>query len=309
MKCLCCGKPLTDNESNGWHRKCIRRFFNANELPLINMDNESLRELASHSVSEGYTVAGVQKKMSLHLSKEGKDCRLTIVGYPAGYILKPQVEEYRALPQAEHLVMSMADVCGIKTVPHALILKNGIYSYITRRVDRVNETRLAMEDFCQLSERVTADKYKGSYEQCANVIKKYSSQIRIDMAEFYLRLVFCFVTGNSDMHLKNFSLIEGADGYKLSEAYDLLPVNVIMPNDQDETALTLGGKKKNLTRRRFLELAEHCDLSEKVAENMIRQVLKHKEQLLEMCAESLMPDDMKEDLAELIKVRCAILEK
>ena len=101
-----------------------------------------------------------------------------------------------------------------------------------------------LEDFCQLSSRITADKYKGSYEGCGRVIQKFSKNVGIDASEFFYRLVFCFLTGNSDMHLKNFSLIENAPGsrvFGLSAAYDLLPVNVIVPEDREQMALTLNG--------------------------------------------------------------------
>lgn len=165
----------------------------------------------------------------MHLISENKSPKLTIVNFPTGYILKPQVPQYETLPEAEHLVMSMADITGISTVPHALIGNNGNYAYITKRADRIMNTdrtaMLAMEDFCQLDLRLTQDKYKGSYERCAKVIERYSSRVGFDMTELFMRLVFSFVTGNSDMHLKNFSLIETAEKsgeYVLSPAYDLL---------------------------------------------------------------------------------------
>ena len=122
----------------------------------------------------------------------------------------------------------------------------------------------SMEDFCQLSGRLTQDKYRGSYERCAEIIRKHSVRFGFDLSEFFFRLVVCFVTGNSDMHLKKFSLVEKTPGQRdfvLSPAYDLLPVNIIMPEDPEETALTLNGKKSNLRRKDFLALAvEHENL-------------------------------------------------
>lgn len=141
-----------------------------------------------------------------------------LVKYPTGYILKPQTKEYEYLPEAEYLTMQMAKKFGIKTVPCALIKMNsgGKLAYITKRIDRVfvdgKMQMLAMEDFCQLDERLTEDKYKGSYERCAKVIKKYSAMAKFDLTEIFLLLAFSFVVGNSDMHLKNFSLIEKAEG-------------------------------------------------------------------------------------------------
>lgn len=132
---------------------------------------------------------------------------------------------------------------------------------------------LAMEDFCQLDLRLTQDKYKGSYERCAKVIERYSSRVGFDMTELFMRLVFSFVTGNSDMHLKNFSLIETAEKsgeYVLSPAYDLLPVNVILPADIEQTALTLNGKKRNIRRKDFYSFAYKCGIPKNSAENMIK---------------------------------------
>ena len=188
------------------------------------------------------------------------------MNYPTGYILKPQSEEYRALPEVEDIVIRMADMTGIRTVPHALIRTAGRddYAFITRRIDRQfsglrgrKTAYLAMEDFCQLDGRLTQDKYKGSYERCAKVIDRFSDRPGVDKAALFMRLVFCFASGNSDMHLKNFSLIESKPNssvYILSAAYDLLPVNVILPNDIDQFALTMNGKKRNLRRNDFFTL-------------------------------------------------------
>lgn len=102
----------------------------------LEIDEKSLNQLALESTTKGYTVPGVKRKLSLHLFSESGHSRLTLVNYPTGYILKPQVKEFEKLPEAEHLVMSMADFIGIFTVPHALIEQNGQFAYITKRVDR-----------------------------------------------------------------------------------------------------------------------------------------------------------------------------
>ena len=312
MNCLCCGKPLKEPiPASCWHPACIRRFFGTSALPEIELTDEALTLLAEKAVQKGHTVPGVQKKLSLHLSTESTP-RLTMVDYPTGYILKPQVAEFRALPEAEHLVMQMAAVAGLSVVPQALVqLKDG-YAYLTRRVDRLRDQNheflqmLAMEDFCQLDLRLTQDKYRGSYERCVKVIQRYSARPGLDLSELFLRLVFCFLTGNSDMHLKNFSLIETAPEsgtYVLSPAYDLLPVNVIMPEDKEEFALTMNGKKSNLHRNDFLIFAEAAGISRKSAETMIRKMLSYLSKWMELCETSLLPTDMKQTLVELILAR------
>ena len=314
MNCLCCGKPLNKDDGSGWHKSCLRRFFGTSVLPEIGIDNETLSSIVTESVGKGLTVPGVQKKLSLHLFSEGKKPRLTLVNYPTGYILKPQAEEFIALPEAEHLAMSMADICGISAVPHALITENGSFAYITKRVDRIikkdSVVMYAMEDFCQLDLRLTADKYKGSYERCAKIIDRYSSRRGLDTAELFTRLVFCFMIGNSDMHLKNFSLIETAAGsgeYVLSPAYDLLPVNVVMPEDKDQFALTMNGKNRNLRRGDFLKFAGSCGISHAAAEKMIALLLEKEQKLLALCDESFLPGEMKQTFRELIAARCGVL--
>ena len=314
MICLCCGKPIKTDDGSGWHKSCVKRFFGTSVLPEIEIDKESLESIVIRSVGKGLTVPGVQKKLSLHLFSDGKKPRLTLVNFPTGYILKPQTEEFAALPESEQLVMRMADVCGVATVPHALIAENGNYAYITKRVDRVIKrdavSMLAMEDFCQLDLRLTADKYKGSYERCAKIIERYSSRKGFDMAELFTRLAFCFITGNSDMHLKNFSLLETAPRsgeYILSPAYDLLPVNVIMPEDKEQFALTMNGKKANLRRGDFLTFADSCGISRAAAEKMIARLLTKEQTLLDLCDASLLPEEMKQTFRGLIRTRCGII--
>ncbi|UTC96168.1 HipA domain-containing protein [Treponema denticola] len=315
MNCLCCGKLIKDNSGNsGWHKTCIKKFFTTTVIPEIEITDSVLEELAKESTNKGYTIPGVQKKLSLHLSKEVYP-RLTVVNYPTGYILKPQVKEFRALPEAEHLVMSMADKAKIRTVPHALVKSKDSYAYITKRIDRVfskdsNVKLIAMEDFCQLDLRLTQDKYKGSCERCGNIIKKYSSRSGLDMSELFYRLVFSFIVGNSDMHLKNFSLIESESGsgeYHLSPAYDLLPVNVIIPEDKEEFALPINGKKRNIHRKDFLIFASSCGIAKLAAEKMIGQLVSMKPVFVDMCRNSLMPQDMKEAFIELVDKRVSAL--
>ena len=214
MNCLCCGKPIIASASASemetqWHRTCVMKFFGTRVLPEMDITEKTLELIAAESTNKGFTVPGVQKKMSLHLTTDGVRPRLTLVNYPMGYILKPQTDQYQALPEAEFLVMQMAGLTGIPTVPYALLHAADGFAYITKRIDRClpeqkNGTlqMLAMEDFCQLDLRLTEDKYRGSYERCAKIIAKYSQSVGLDLSELFLRVVFSFVVGNSDMHLK-----------------------------------------------------------------------------------------------------------
>lgn len=315
MNCLCCGKPLRAPDETGWHKTCIKRFFGTAKLPEIEIDDTTLKHLADETTNKGFTVPGVQKKLSLHLVSDSRKPRLTLVNYPTGYILKPQVAEYEALPESEQLIMTMADMAGISTVPHALIKDSAGLAYITKRIDRNFSAdkieMLAMEDFCQLDLRLTEDKYRGSYERCAKIIQQYSSRVGVDMAEFYVRLVFCFIVGNSDMHLKNFSLIETAEGsgkYILSPAYDLLPVNANVPADKEQFALAMNGKKTTIRKSDFLKFAGTCSMDRSTAEKLIEDLVRFTPKWLSMCEESLLPDGLKERLNRIITERTKILE-
>ena len=326
MRCLCCGKEWKDNPKpqealTQWHIACIRKFFGTSNLPELELTDETLTRIATESTNKGFTVPGVQKKISLHLSAEGEKPRLTLVNYPTGYILKPQTELYASLPEAEYLVMQMAKETGIPTVPFALIRMEGKHSsfaYITKRIDRILHEKknqecvmLAMEDFCQLEQRLTENKYRGSYERCAKVVSQYSDRPGLDLSELFLRVVFSFAVGNSDMHLKNFSLIETSPGscrYVLSAAYDMLPVNMILPEDTEQMALTLNGKKRNIHRNDFLKFAAGSGISRDAAIKMIQKVISMKAIYLEMCEQSYLPEYLKERFYLLLEDRINTLQ-
>jgi len=317
MNCLCCGRPLSDpsgkeERSSGWHFSCVKKFFGTSQLPDLDLSEETVLRIANESTTKGYTVPGVQKKISLHLSTE-KEPRLTIVNYPVGFILKPQTAEYPALPEAEHLIMRMAENTGIKTVPFALMrmpAHHDRFAYITKRIDRIlpnnkngKPRMLAMEDFCQLDGRLTRDKYRGSYERCAKIITAFSAHPGLDLSELFLRIVFSYAVGNADMHLKNFSLIEtmpGSQIHVLSAAYDMLPTNIVIPEDTEQLALTLNGKKSNLKKDDFMAFADACGILLNSAEKMIRMVADMRPAYLSMCRESFLPEEMKEALGKLI---------
>ena len=313
-RCLCCGKTLRAENEYRWHTSCIKSFFGTTKFPDIDVSKEVLNQIAIDNTNKGFTVPGVQKKLSLHLS-EGEKPRLTLVNYPTGYILKPQTDEYASLPEMEYLVMQMAKASGIKTVPFALLClpsQDNAFAYITKRIDRADGQMLAMEDFCQLDGRLTEDKYRGSYERCGKIIALHSQNKGLDNTELFIRIVFSFAVGNSDMHLKNFSLIEAAERsneYSLSAAYDMLSTNVVLPDDKEQLALTLNGKKQNIRRKDFIEFAKNIGITEISANKMIEKIVKLKDKYIIMCKESYMPNNMKMSLENLIEQRISILSK
>ena len=209
-KCLYCYKELKEGQKD-YHPACARKFFGSKNAPALPFVRAQIGELAQEVVRSKSTLTGVQAKLSLDLNKGGNNetDRFTIVGLWGKYILKPQTDSYRALPELEDLTMHLAEAAKIRVVPHSLIkFQDGELCYITRRIDRLNDgSKLPMEDMCQLSERLTEYKYNGSYEQIAKLIKHYSTTPKLDLVNYWEVVVFSWITGNSDMHLKNFSLI------------------------------------------------------------------------------------------------------
>ena len=307
--CLSCGKPVDNSNTAQWHPTGSRSFFGSTQVPNLELSEYTLEQIATEASLAGLTIPGVQKKLSLHLETEANRHKLTLVGYPAGYILKPQSKEYAQLPELENMVMQLADTARINTVPHALIrLSDGSLAYISKRIDRIfskeGVRKIPMEDFCQLSERLTEDKYKGSYEQCGAVLARYSSRRMLDITNFWYLLVFCFITGNSDMHLKNFSLYS-PDGIHpvLAPAYDLLPVQLVLPLDTEETALALQGKKSRLKRDDFLHLAQHVGMDLHVGERIITRLAGQFGEFEHIIDRSYISETLKAAMKGLLKQR------
>ena len=253
-KCLYCYKPLKEGQKD-FHPACARKMFGTKEAPSLPYKRSEIADLAKQVVRAQTTLTGVQAKLSLDVNPGGKNepARFTIVGLWGRYILKPQTDAYRALPELEDLTMHMAEAAKIAVVPHSLIrFADGELCYITRRIDRNPDgSKIAMEDMCQLTERLTEYKYKGSYEQIAKHIQKYSAVPQLDLVNFWEVVLFSWITGNSDMHLKNFSLYKTPIGYTLTPAYDLLSTTIVMPEDKEELALTLNDKKARIRRSDF----------------------------------------------------------
>lgn len=289
--------------------KINKSFFATTSMPVIDLTKEQLQELAEQSVNNRFTITGVQKKLSLNLER-GRANRLTLINYPAGYILKPQTDEYKHMPEAEDVAMDIAASAGIKVVPHGLIKLDGEWAYITKRIDRRfdkdHADKLAMEDLCQLSGRMTEDKYKGSYEKCVEIIKQYSWRSGYDCTEFFMRVLISYLIGNSDMHLKNFSLIETEPGnreFVLTPAYDMLPVKLFLTGDDEDLALTLNGKKSRFRRRDFLLLAEKCGINEKTANRIIDTTFSRMDKYMKIIVNSELPIDMQDAMISLMRKR------
>ncbi|HBH23985.1 MAG TPA: phosphatidylinositol kinase [Cytophagales bacterium] len=301
-RCLHCYQPTQYGAD--FHKKCSLDFFGTPKPPEITYSLDQMDELAKKVVERSVSVPGVQPKLSMSVVKKAKEkneSRLTIVGALGGnYIFKPPTAQYPQMPANEHLTTCIAESYGIKVVPSCMVrLTSGELSYLTKRVDRTSKgDKLHMIDMFQITEAF--DKYKGSMEKVGKALEAYSSNTLLDMIFFFELALFCFLTGNNDMHLKNFSMIEGPSGWVFAPAYDLLNVAILLPDDKEELALTLGGKKKKLKREHFERLGEDLGMTKKQVEAAFKRMTRNKSKALSLIKMSFLSDDMKTDYRNLL---------
>ena len=310
-KCLYCYKELNEGEKD-FHKACSKKMFGAPSVPELPYTRENLTDLAKQVIRSQTTLTGVQAKLSLDINKGGRNesDRFTIVGLWGRYILKPQTDRFAHLPELEDLTMHLAELAKIQVVPHSLIrFADGELCYITRRVDRTDKgVKLPMEDMCQLTERLTEHKYKGSYEQIAKAIQRFSAVPKLDVVNYWEQVVFSWITGNADMHLKNFSLYSKEQGkYLLTPAYDMLSTALVMPEDTEELALTLNGKKRKIKKTDFVASMQATGLEDKVIKNIFAKFTKTKDKWFEFIDHSFLPDEMKEGFKTIIAEKLNLL--
>ena len=306
-RCLYCYEPLAEGEGD-YHPRCSRKLFGTPKPPLLPYTSKEVRSLADEVIRSQTTLTGVQPKLSLDIDQMNHaPKRFTIVGLWGRFILKPQTELYPHLPELEDLTMHLAELAKIETVPHGLIrFSDGELAYITRRIDRTPKgEKLPMEDMCQLAERLTEYKYRGSHELIAKLILQYSSVPKLDLVKYWEQVFFAWLVGNADMHLKNYSLYApDSDAYQLTPAYDLLATALVLPSDTEELALTLCGKKRKLSRAHFLEAMTASGLDLKVCDKLFARFQKVLPAWENCIRQSFLPKDMQEQYLELISRRC-----
>jgi serine/threonine-protein kinase HipA len=310
MNCLICYKPLGNDEID-YHAKCVMKTFGLKQMPAIDIDEKKLTAYAKKIVGANTAITGVQPKLSLWLDESKKSIRFTIVDDKSNYIIKPQSETYQSLPENEDLCMHLAETFGIETAAHSLIrLPSGELAYITQRFDRKNESKLSCEDLCQLSETLTEHKYRGSYEKTGKIIKQYSTQSGLDTLHYFELVVFSFITGNADMHLKNFSMLEKTEGqFSLSPAYDLVSTMLVIKNESEQMSLTLNGRKNKITKKDFVALAANLSITEKQVENSFHSFLEKLESAQWWIENSFLPEEQKTNLNKTVTDRISLLSK
>ena len=248
-RCRICG--LAEEKA---HAACVRRLFGAARVPVIDL---ALKEIAveTQKIAGKMSISGVQPKLSV----ARKGGRLVPVAAGGTHILKPQTQAFRNLPENEQLCMSLAARLGIDVPPHGLLnLSDGSAAYVVKRFDRAGDgAKLRCEHFAQILGR---DKYEGSVEAVGRKLAELSEFPGLDTQLLFERVLFNFLVGNGDAHLKNHSILEQADGtLRLAPAYDLLCSKLVVAGE-DESALAINGRKNKLTLGDFSALARQCGI-------------------------------------------------
>ncbi|MFR9546759.1 MAG: HipA domain-containing protein [Rikenellaceae bacterium] len=303
-KCLYCYTELGDDEVD-FHPRCARKIFGKSKAPILPYCRDDISTLAEQVIRTQTTLTGVQSKLSLTINrgKKNEPERFTIVGLWGGYILKPQSDIFTSLPEVEDLTMHLAQIANITTVPHTLVrFADGELCYVTKRIDRTESgEKLPMEDMCQLSARLTEHKYKGSYERIAKMITQYATASKLDVVNFWEQVIFSWITGNADMHLKNFSLYSPLRGlHKLTPAYDMLSTALVMPEDNEELALNLNGKKRRIKRSDFEVAMQQSGVDNKTIEKSIMKFVTIAPKWYEFIDISFLSNEMKNTYKEII---------
>ncbi|MEO9512152.1 MAG: HipA domain-containing protein [Flavobacteriaceae bacterium] len=282
-------------------RMIAPKLNHLNDLPF------TAAELRREAVNRAkkLSIQGVQPKLSATISVVGQEFK--IVDQFGTYIIKPQNDLFPQLPENEDLTMRMAKEFDLNVPFHGMVYaKDGSLSYFIKRFDRYGKgKKYATEDFAQLTGNTRDTKYRFTMEKMVPVIEEFCSFPAIEKADFFKRVIFCYVTGNEDMHLKNFSLITKNGKTTLTPTYDLLNSSIAIKNPDEEIALTLKGKKSNLKASDFIDYyaKERLQLNDKTITVILEQMQKATPKWKELIEISFLSDAMKEKYFKLLESR------
>ncbi len=271
--CLCCQKSV-DLKSQ-YHPSCLRKLFHVSWVPEFPCTVKDLPQEVS-KMGARMSLSGVQIKVSVKLNRETK--KIEIVQEGGTHILKPEPNEYPELPLNENCCMNMAEAFEFEVPPHGLFpMKDGKLCYLIQRFDRLTPgEKTNSENMAQILSVPSEDKYKGSLEKVGKAIQLYATNMGLDLIEYFERVLFCFLTGNGDMHLKNWALVTPLDKeVKLAPCYDFVCSKIYFQNEED-CALTLNGKKNKLKKEDFISLSNYLGLDAKVTNKIFEKTSKQK---------------------------------
>jgi serine/threonine-protein kinase HipA len=271
-RCPISYEPCEGRYSEKGLKLLSRQLIDLKDLPF---SARGLRQEAAARAGK-MSIQGVQPKLSARLLIKGQ--RFEIVDLGGTYILKPQIDNYPEVPENEDLSMRLADIVGIEVPPHGLLYGlDGAMTYFVKRFDRMGrKDKLHVEDFAQISGHTRDTKYRSSMEQVAGLIETHCTFPAVEKLKLFRLTLFCFLTGNEDMHLKNFSVIRKKDIISLSPAYDLVNTTIVVPHPEEEFALPLNGKKNRLKRQDIVDYfgRERLGFPKRVLDKMLAEFVK-----------------------------------
>jgi len=281
--------------------KLSPRLIDLNPLPFT--AQEQRQEATSRAVK--MSIQGVQPKLSAILSIKNR--AMEIVDSGGKYIIKPQNNIYKELPENEDVTMKMAKLLGIEVPLTGLIYsKDGSFSYFIKRFDRFGKNnKIHVEDFAQLTNNKRETKYNWSMEKLIPVIENHCTFPMVEKKKLFKRTLFCFLVGNEDMHLKNFSLMTKEKKITLSPAFDLLNSTIPIKNTREEFALPLAGKKSNIQKNDLINYfgKERLQLTDKTISSEIQNIINNRTKMDKLINISFLSDEMKVKYLELFSSR------
>jgi len=255
--------------------------------------------------SDKMSIQGVQPKLSAVLKL--KDSSFALVDRGGRFILKPNPLAYEEVPANEALTMRMAAEVGIEVPAHGLLrAEDDSCVYFVKRYDRLGRTgKVHVEDFAQLSGATRVTKYDSSLERVVQLVEQFCTFPAIEKPKLAKRLLFCFLTGNEDMHLKNFSIWMQDAVVSLTPAYDLLNSTLVLENAKEESALPLQGKKRKLTKELWLDYfcKERLKLNEGQIDKIIKDLQKAMPAFNRLIKQSLLSEDRQAGYRTILHAR------
>jgi len=269
---------------------------------------EQRKEAFNHAAK--MSIQGVQPKLSALLSI--KDEKFILVDKGGKYILKPQHQIYIQLPEIEDLTMKLASEIGLEIPIHGLLWsKDNTLTYFIKRFDRKGQNdKVPVEDFAQLAGLSRDTKYDYSMEKIVKLIDDYCTFPAIEKIKLFKMVIFNYLIGNEDSHLKNFSIITDDNQVKLSPCYDLVNSTIVLKEQDEEIALPLKGKKKHLTRNILVDYfgIEGCKLTEKSVEKVLETITLAIPKWKTLIDISFLSKEMKGKYLDLLDVRLTTLK-
>lgn len=302
--------PLSNLPCDGdYHPKGLRKLASGLKR-LERLPNKELQYKTIHEYSDRMSISGMQPKLSVRVSI--KKQAIDFVERGGTFILKPDHFHFRQIPQNESLTMDLAECCGLEVPTHGLLWteESGL-TYIIKRFDRKGKSfKIDVEDGCQLAGQSSRDKYRSSIEKLIEIFINHCTVPAAELEKLFRLILFCFLTGNNDMHLKNHSLLKVEGFIKMSPVYDLLNCNIANPDDREELALPLAGKTKNLNRKTLVDYLalERMKLSRAIIEKTLSDFSSALSLLQLKIQESWLDEEFKTSYLDLLQSRAKKLK-